>query len=117
MRNLRNFGAVAFHFLMLCCVVSRAGAQEARAQELTPTTSAIAEPALPQIPEKTFPVTEYGAKGDGKTKDTAAIATALDAAEQAGGGVVKFPAGTYLTGAIKLRSKVALHVEKDATIR
>src|SRR5688500_15733730 len=117
MRNMRTFGAVLLPFLMLFSVVSPPAAQAALTQDATPITSAIAEPALPQIPEKTFPVTQYGAKADGKTKDTDAIASALDAAEQAGGGVVIFPPGTYLTGAIKLRSKVALHVEKDATIR
>jgi polygalacturonase len=112
MRNGRTFGAVLLSVLMLCSVLACAGARGA-----TPTTSAIAEPALPQIPETPFSVTEYGAKADGKTRDTDAIARALDAAERAGGGVVRFPAGTYLTGAIRLRSKVALHVEKDATIR
>jgi polygalacturonase len=75
-----------------------------------------ADPALPNIPDKTFSVTDYGTKGDGKNIDTQAIGAALDAAEKAGGGVVKFPAGTYLTGAIHLRSNVELHLDKDATI-
>ncbi|HYO07641.1 MAG TPA: glycoside hydrolase family 28 protein [Tepidisphaeraceae bacterium] len=75
-----------------------------------------AAPALPQIPDKTFSVTDHGTKADGKTKDTDAIARALQAAEQAGGGTVRFPAGTYLTGAVQLRSKVRLHLEKGATL-
>ncbi len=40
-------------------------------------------------------VQDYGAKGDGTTDDTAAIQAALDAAAVAGG-VVWFPAGSYL---------------------
>lgn len=38
----------------------------------------------------------YGAKGDGTTNDRAAINAALAAANAAGGGIVYFPAGTYL---------------------
>lgn len=38
----------------------------------------------------------YGAAGDGVADDAAAIQAAVDAAAAAGGGVVWFPAGTYL---------------------
>ena len=99
MRNARHIIAAVF----LLCLASRAAAQ---------TT----QPALPQIPEKKLSVTDFGAKADGKTKDTDAIAKALDAAEKAGGGTVHFPAGTYLTGAVMLRSKVGIHLDKGATL-
>src|SRR5262245_28077105 len=42
-----------------------------------------------------YPVTDFGAKGDGKTDDTAAFQKALDNAGQAGGGVVVAPRGNY----------------------
>ena len=45
-------------------------------------------PALPVIPTNTFNVTRYGAVGDGKTLNTAAIQKTIDAASAAGGGVV-----------------------------
>jgi polygalacturonase len=44
----------------------------------------------------TFDVTKFGATGDGQTDDLKAIQAAGDAAFQAGGGIVYFPAGTYL---------------------
>lgn len=43
-----------------------------------------------------FVVTAYGAAGNGTTNDTAAINSAVTAANTAGGGVVYFPPGTYL---------------------
>lgn len=46
-------------------------------------------------------VVDYGAKGDGATDDTAAIQSAIDAAEN--GGVIEFPRGTYVVGGLKVR--------------
>src|SRR5512136_187247 len=42
-----------------------------------------------------YSVTDFGAKGDGKTDDTAAFQKALDSAGQEGGGVVYAPRGNY----------------------
>ncbi len=74
---------------------------------------------LPQLPEitasNTFDITAYGAKGDGTTDNTTAIQTALNAVPATGGKVV-VPAGTYLCGAIKIKSKTILYFEKGATL-
>jgi polygalacturonase len=68
-------------------------------------------------PPRQFNVVEHGAKGDGVAKDTAAIARAVAACHDAGGGIVVFPRGTFLTGAIELRSNVTLHLaHKDTTL-
>ncbi|MGD0200762.1 MAG: glycoside hydrolase family 28 protein [Bryobacteraceae bacterium] len=63
-----------------------------------------------------FDVRAYGATGDGRTLDTAAINKAIDAAHAAGGGTVQFPAGTYLSGSIHLQSNIALYLDHGATI-
>lgn len=39
---------------------------------------------------------KFGAKGDGKTDDTASLRRAIDTAGQLGGGAVLLPAGTYI---------------------
>ena len=62
-----------------------------------------------------FDVHRYGAKGDGVKIDTKAIQKAIDACNQAGGGRVVLSDGTFLTGAIQLKSGVELHI--DATAR
>ncbi|MDE3200170.1 MAG: glycoside hydrolase family 28 protein [Acidobacteriota bacterium] len=63
-----------------------------------------------------FDVRKHGATGDGKTLDTAAVNRTIEAAAAAGGGVVYFPAGTYLCFSIRLKSQVHLHLEQGATI-
>jgi polygalacturonase len=64
----------------------------------------------------TFDVRTYGAAGDGKTVDSPAINRAIEAAAAAGGGAVVFPAGTYLSFSIHLRSHMQLRLEPGAVI-
>jgi len=64
----------------------------------------------------TFDVRKYGATGDGKTLDTAAVNRAIEAAAAAGGGMVFFPAGTYLCFSIHLKSQVHLYLSQGSTI-
>src|SRR5215813_10782336 len=64
-----------------------------------------------------FNVRDFGATGNGSTRDTAAINRAIDAANRAGGGTVLFPSGTYLSASIHLKSNVTLQLDSGATIR
>ncbi len=63
-----------------------------------------------------FNVRKFGAVGDGKTLDNAAIDRAIDAAAKAGGGTVIVPAGNYLCGSIHLQSNIHLLIDAGATI-
>jgi polygalacturonase len=65
---------------------------------------------------KVFNVRELGATGDGKTLDTAAIQKAFDVCGNAGGGTVLFPAGTYLSGPLTLRTKTTVRLAAGATL-
>jgi len=63
-----------------------------------------------------FDVRKYGATGDGKTLDSDAVNRAIEAAVAAGGGVVVFPAGSYLCFSIHLKSQVHLHLLQGSAI-
>ena len=60
-------------------------------------------------------ILDYGARGDGVKKCTQAIQAAVDACGRTGGRVV-IPAGKYLSGGIRLRSNVELHLENGAEL-
>jgi hypothetical protein len=65
-----------------------------------------------------YNVFDFGALGDGQTRDTAAIQAAIDACNAAGGGTVHLPAGhTYLSGTLILKSNVEFNVERGATLQ
>jgi polygalacturonase len=63
-----------------------------------------------------FDVKAFGAKADGKTLDSPAINKAIEAAAAAGGGTVRFSAGTYRCFSIRLKSNIALYLDPGATI-
>ena len=65
---------------------------------------------------RVYNVRDHGAKGDGKTLDTAALQTAIDACNRDGGGTVLVPAGTFHIGTIELKSNVTLHLAAAATL-
>jgi len=70
----------------------------------------------PHFAAKEFVITKYGAIGDGKTLNTEAFKKAIDDCNKSGGGRVIVPLGTFLTGAIHLKSNVDLHLADSAKI-
>lgn len=61
-----------------------------------------------------FYVEDYGACGDGTTINTVAIQKAIDACSVAGGGVVLFSKGSYVTGTIRIKSGVMIEVAEGS---
>ena len=58
----------------------------------------------------------YGAKGDGKIKDTQVLQKAVDDCAGKGGGVVRLSRGTFLTGPIVLKTHITLEIDSGATL-
>ncbi|WP_224994826.1 glycoside hydrolase family 28 protein [Cesiribacter sp. SM1] len=76
---------------------------------------------MPRVKETSFPdytvsITDFGAVGDGITKNTQAITKAIDAVVAAGGGKVLIPSGIWLTGPIILKSNINIHTEEGALV-
>jgi polygalacturonase len=63
-----------------------------------------------------YDIKAFGAKGDGTTLDTKAINDAIDAAFAAGGGTVYFPAGTYLSYSIRLKSHISIFLDAGSVL-
>src|SRR6266542_393574 len=63
-----------------------------------------------------YNVRNFGAKGDGKSLDSIAINQAIETAASHGGGTIHFPAGSYLSVTIHLKSNISLYLDQGATI-
>ena len=70
--------------------------------------------ALPS--PRVFDALAFGAVADGTTLNTKALQRAIDRCGEAGGGVVYFPPGVYLSGTLVLKSGVTLHLENGSTL-
>ncbi|WPU94340.1 glycosyl hydrolase family 28 protein [Mucilaginibacter sabulilitoris] len=62
------------------------------------------------IGARIYNIRDFGAKGDGKTLDTAAIQSAIDTCNKEQGGTVLVPAGIFVIGTVELKSNVTLHI-------
>ncbi|MCX6874017.1 MAG: glycoside hydrolase family 28 protein [Verrucomicrobia bacterium] len=96
-------------------------ASEAQPASAVPITALQAPFDMPQLqrpvfPDRSFNLTDYGAKADGTTKNTEAFRKAITACNAAGGGTVVVPRGKWLTGAVHLKSNVNLQLEEGAEI-
>src|SRR5690242_6329307 len=79
------------HISMPAMAIAAFGSVGVRETEAQP-----ANPTGVDLGARIYNVRDFGAKGDGKTLDTAALQAAIDACTGAGGGTVLVPAGTFL---------------------
>ncbi len=66
------------------------------------------------FPDRDFVITAFGAKKNQRCDE--AIAAAIEACHQAGGGRVVVPEGLWSTGPVHLKSNVNLHLQKNAVL-
>lgn len=98
---------VIFYSLLLCCFSGGSSFSTAIGQELPASTEK----------SRFFNVRHFGASGNGKTLDTAAIQKAIDECNKAGGGTVVFPPGNYLSKPIFLRSHLIMQLNEGAILK
>lgn len=75
-------------------------------------TAAVATAASPQV----FNVRDFGAFGNGTTKDTSAFQRALDTCAISGGGEVLVPAGQFLIGSVQMGRRTTLRLAPGSVI-
>jgi polygalacturonase len=108
--RLRGQGRSLKLLLLFACVTIALCQDIARAADATDAKTDAPSAKL------VYDVRAYGAASDGKTLDSPAINKAIEACAGAGGGTVYVPAGTYLSGSIRLKSNIHLFIDAGATI-
>jgi polygalacturonase len=88
----------------------------------TLAVNAALPPVLPKVAAPVFPantvcLTNFGGLGDGITLNTSAFEAAIGTLAEKGGGELVIPPGIWLTGPIKLRSNINLHLERGALVQ
>lgn len=74
------------------------------------------EVSLPNIPDYTVNIKDFGGVSDGGTLNTEAFSKAMKHLAQKGGGKLVVPAGIWLTGPIQFENNTELHVETGALV-
>ena len=82
----------------------------AGASTATPRQEAAQHSSKASLGARVYNIRDFGAKGDGKTLDTAALQSAVDTCAKDQGGTVLVPAGVFVIGTVELKSNVTLHI-------
>ena len=108
-RRRNRWQTLVFIWAPLIYILGATGAASQEVGSQKPVSPAAEAPRV-------LNVRDFGATGDGKSLDTAAIRKAVKLAAAKGGGTVLFPPGTYVTGTFELLSNVTLDLEAGAVI-
>lgn len=112
-----NFKKGVFFLFLLFATLSckqETAKKEGHWSEMAKIVDAI---VVPDFPERTFNILDYGAVSDGNFDNTEVFKNAIEDCSEKGGGVVLVPEGKYLTGPIHLQNNVNLHLKKGSEIR
>lgn len=111
---------------MALCLITSLGTLPAAGKRKPPRSERAVMLPLPVPPPRdqasapadrvVYSVRSFGALGNGKNLDSPSINQAIEACANAGGGTVYFPAGTYLSGSIRLKSNINLFIDAGTTI-
>ncbi len=71
---------------------------------------------MPNVSPGMYVITDFGARGDGETLNTAIINGLIEKCAATGGGKVIIPPGRFLTGPIFLKSNIHIEIEAGATL-
>jgi polygalacturonase len=74
-------------------------------------------PALPEIKDGVFKISDQGAVSSETVDNTSAIQKTIDAAAKAGGGVVEISAGEFLSGPLRMVSGINLRLDAGAMLK
>ncbi len=105
-------------FVSVLTVAPSISAQAQVATAVASLPSWVQKVGARQRPEgrRVFLANSFGATGDGVQKSTDAIQQAIDACASAGGGIVTFKPGRYVSGALFLKSNVHLRIDAGVTL-
>ncbi|UOG06999.1 glycoside hydrolase family 28 protein [Bacillus altitudinis] len=116
MSKKRNLMYVTAGTVLTGIGLARLAKQGKKDKETNGIDQVLKQIKAPKFPDREFNVIHYGADNKGIELSTNAIQSAIDDAHRLKGGRVLIPEGTFLTGALELKSNVELHLHEDAYV-
>ena len=74
-------------------------------------------PDFIKIPQNTYCVSDFGAKGDGVFDNTKIIQSVIDKAAKNGGGIITFKPGIYMTTSLFIKSNIEFRIDGGVSLK